>query len=125
MDKAVKLNVRATKLKSHMQLEFKKPGLSTRHIRYIMQKVKVKDTDNEDLEVFLAAIEDEGGSVEVLLDQDNNDAPKDQVHEAGKEGILLHLPTQVWRRADMPIHQLGGGGEVHQQLVRGGLCLTQ
>ena len=71
VDKAVKLNVRATKLKSHMQLEFKKPGLSTRHIRYIMQKVKVKETDNEDLEVFLAAIEDEGGSVEVLMDQDN------------------------------------------------------
>ena len=98
MDKAVKLNVRATKLKSHMQLEFKKPGLSTRHIRYIMQKVKVKDTDNEDLEVFLAAIEDEGGSVEVLMDQDNNDARRTRSMRQGrKESSCTFL------------HRFGGG----------------
>ena len=54
--KALEFNVRATKLKSHLQLKLQKPGLSTNHVRYVMQKMKGQDKDKEDLSVFLEAI---------------------------------------------------------------------
>ena len=69
--KALEFNVRATKLKSHLQQKLQKPGLSTNHVRYVMKKMKGQDKDKEDLSVFLEAIVEEGVKVDVCMDSDN------------------------------------------------------
>ena len=68
--KALEFNVRATKLKSHLQQKLQKPGLSTNHVRYVMHKMKGQDKDKEDLLVFLEAIDEEGVKVDVCMDSD-------------------------------------------------------
>ena len=65
---SLKLNVKATQLRNTIQLKYKKPGISSSHVRYTMKKVKGPDHDDEELDIFLLKIEEEGGKIEILED---------------------------------------------------------
>ena len=70
VEQSIKLNVKATQLKTRVQAKFDKPGISTNHIRYIMSKLKSPEKEREELSLFLEKIVEEGGNVEILLDKD-------------------------------------------------------
>ena len=69
VDQSVKLNVKAPALKNHIKTKFDKPGISTNHVRYMMSKLKSPANDNEELNVFLEKVVEEGGNVEILMDK--------------------------------------------------------
>ena len=67
---AALLDLKASQVKKMMRIKFNKKAVTTRHIRYVMNKIKGPDTKKEDLEVYLEMIVEEGGSVEVLQDKE-------------------------------------------------------
>lgn len=66
------LDVKASQIKKVMNLKFNKTGVSTKHVRYVMQKLKCTDNEKEELATFLENLEDEGGQINVLLDEKEN-----------------------------------------------------
>lgn len=68
VEQSLKLNVKATQLRRRLQLKYNKPGISSSHVRYTMKKTKGPDHDDEELDVFLLKIEEEGGKIEILED---------------------------------------------------------
>ena len=65
---AAMLNLKASHVKKMMKIKFNKKAVTTRHVRYMMNKFKGPNTEKEDLEVYLQQIVEEGGRVEMLLD---------------------------------------------------------
>ena len=65
---SLKLNVKATQLRKSIQLKYKKPGISSSHVRYTMKKVKGPDHDDKELDIFLLKLEEEGGKIKILED---------------------------------------------------------
>ena len=67
---AAMLNLKASHVKKMMKIKFNKKAVTTRHVRYMMNKFKGPNTEKEDLEVYLQQIVEEGGKVEMLLDKE-------------------------------------------------------
>ena len=67
---AALLKLKASQVKKMMKNKFNKKAVTTRHVRYMMNKFKGPITEKEDLEVYLQQIVEEGGRVEILLDKE-------------------------------------------------------
>jgi hypothetical protein len=66
---ASSLNVKPNQIKNFMKMKYGKASISTKHIRYMQNKLIDPDTDRNELATCLENIEDEGGRVEVLYDK--------------------------------------------------------
>ena len=66
---ATSLNVKAPQIKNLMKIKFGKGFISEKHIRNMQSKLKEPNAEKEELEAFLQEIEDEGGRVDVMKDQ--------------------------------------------------------
>ena len=60
MKEALLTNVKAGQIRNLMRVKYGKSGISMRHVRYMMWKMKVTDAEGEDLAAFLEGVEEEG-----------------------------------------------------------------
>ena len=67
---AAMLNLKACQVKNMMVLKFGKKGISSQHIRYVMNKLKDPANDDEDLSLFLELVVSEGRNVNILQEKE-------------------------------------------------------
>ena len=65
---ALTMNVKASQIKNMMEKKFKKGSVTTKHVRYMMGQLKPEENESEELATFLEKVEEEGGEVDVKLD---------------------------------------------------------